>query len=103
MGIAALTLDYNTGFTSLTGKDKSTGVHESSKSFETLLNEAGDKKCPYSFLAKDGIINYKSKPIEDVAKENETPDAEDQQEEKVIEDYFIASQENEYRHRYSRV
>lgn len=59
MGIAVLELDhYNDNYSLLMGKENSTGATESSKSFGSHLSEASDKKCPYSFLAKDGIINY---------------------------------------------
>ena len=59
MGIAALALDrYADNTYSVAGKENYTGVDETSKSFGSHLSEASEKKCPYNFLAKDGIINY---------------------------------------------
>ncbi|WP_026516606.1 hypothetical protein [Butyrivibrio sp. MC2021] len=60
MSIAALALDrYTDNTATVAGKENYVGVEETSKSFGAHLNEATEKKCPYSFLAKDGIINYK--------------------------------------------
>ncbi len=60
MSIAALALDrYADSTSSVAVKENNIGVDETSKSFGAHLNEATEKKCPYSFLAKDGIINYK--------------------------------------------
>ena len=59
MGIAALALDrYADNTYSVAGKENYTAVDEASKSFGSHLSEASEKKCPYNFLAKDGIINY---------------------------------------------
>ena len=59
MGITALALDrYADNTYSVAGKENYTGVDETSKSFGSHLSEASEKKCPYNFLAKDGIINY---------------------------------------------
>ena len=118
MGIAALALDrYADNTYSVTGKEDYTGVDETSESFGSHLSEASEKKCPYNFLAKDGIINYngvifecdyqqnaitlgnmyekeKSKPIEDTAEENETPDAEKEPE---IKENSLIEQINTYK------
>ena len=59
MGIAALALDHSTVSSPVVyGKELSTEAKETSISFASHLSEASEKKCPYSFLAKDGIINY---------------------------------------------
>jgi hypothetical protein len=59
MSIAALTLDnYIDSSSALMGKDNLT-VDKTSKGFDSDLGNAVEKKCPYSFLAKDGIIDYK--------------------------------------------
>ena len=64
MSIAALALDrYADSTSSVAVKENNIGVDETSKSFGAHLNEATEKKCPYSFLAKDGIINYKDKSL----------------------------------------
>ena len=61
MGIAALALDnYAGNFNALAGKEQSAGIEETKESFATHLNKASEneKKCPYSFMAQNGIINY---------------------------------------------
>ncbi len=58
MGIAALTNDYFTRpLSSVTGKEMTSGV-DAMESFGQRLQSETEKKCPYSFLAKDGIIEY---------------------------------------------
>ena len=56
MEITSLALDHCTNNTySVVGKEN---VDETSKSFGFYLSDAGKQKCPYNFLAKDGVISY---------------------------------------------
>ena len=58
MGIAAIASDQAAQpFKSVYGKEVSFEVKETEK-FGSVLNDEMEKKCPYSFLAKDGIIEY---------------------------------------------
>lgn len=58
MGIAAIANDYLTGpFNYGVGKESTTTVGETIN-FGQKLQAETEKKCPYSFLAKDGIIQY---------------------------------------------
>ena len=59
MSITALALDrYTENSYSVAGKENYIGVDETSKSFGSHLSEASEQKCPYSFLARDGVISY---------------------------------------------
>lgn len=59
MGIAAIASDNQTqSFMSVRGKDTTSGI-DSMGSFRQQLQAETEKKCPYSFLAKDGVIQYK--------------------------------------------
>lgn len=58
MGIAAVANDYFTqSFNSGVEKETISAVCET-ESFGQKLQDETEKKCPYSFLAKDGIIQY---------------------------------------------
>ena len=59
MGIAAIANDYLTRpLRSAAGKE-TTPVISETESFGQKLQAETEKKCPYSFLAKDGVIQYK--------------------------------------------
>lgn len=58
MGIAAIANDYLTRpLRSAAGKE-TTPVISETESFGQKLQAETEKKCPYSFLAKDGVIQY---------------------------------------------
>ena len=59
MGISALALDhYSVAADSVARSDYSMGVDEVGESFASHLSAANDKKCPYSLMARDGVISY---------------------------------------------
>ncbi len=59
MGITAIANDYLTRpFNSALGKETTSGV-DATESFGQKLQSETEKKCPYSFLARNGIIQYK--------------------------------------------
>ncbi len=58
MGITAIANDYfSRSFNAETGKQTTLAIGET-ESFGQKLQAETEKKCPYSFLAKDGIIQY---------------------------------------------
>ncbi|RKM56249.1 hypothetical protein D6853_05500 [Butyrivibrio sp. X503] len=58
MGIAAIANDYwEQSYKSAVGKESVPGV-DKTESFGQTLQAETEKKCPYSFLAKDGVIQY---------------------------------------------
>ena len=58
MGIAAIANDHwEQSYNSAVGKESVPGV-DKTESFGQTLQAETEKKCPYSFLAKDGIIEY---------------------------------------------
>ncbi len=58
MGIATLTMDYNVNSSDTTTKKKRSLSTNETESFGKTLQAETEKKCPYGFLAKDGVINY---------------------------------------------
>ena len=59
MGIAALTLDQSiTGYDTSNGKPYTVEDCGTGEKFIDYMSALGQTKCPYGFLAKDGIINY---------------------------------------------
>ena len=58
MGIAAIANDYLVRpLGSAAGKETTSSISET-ESFGQKLQAETEKKCPYSFLAKDGVIQY---------------------------------------------
>ncbi len=58
MGIAAIANDYwEQSYKSAVGKESVPGV-DKTESFGQTMQAETEKKCPYSFLAKDGVIQY---------------------------------------------
>lgn len=59
MGIAAIANDYLTRPLGSAAGKETTPVISETESFGQKLQAETEKKCPYSFLAKDGVIQYK--------------------------------------------
>ena len=58
MGIAAIANDYLTRpLRSVVGKETTSSISET-ESFGQKLQAETEMKCPYSFLAKNGVIQY---------------------------------------------
>ena len=59
MGIDAVVCGYNNNTSgSATGKKGLRKLNATGENFEIKPFSANDKKCPYSILAKDGVIQY---------------------------------------------
>jgi hypothetical protein len=59
MGITAISNDYLMGSYKSSLEKENTSGAEGVGSFGRTLKAETEKKCPYSFLAKDGVIQYK--------------------------------------------